>query len=139
MIAFRTLGSLDLVDAGGQTLGAVLSGPKRAALLAYLAIARPRGFHRRDVLVALLWPELDQERARAALRHTLHHLRRSLDLRNHPLRSFRRRSGIRGVFGEARVVGDCCQGLIDLVRQCSRKLAHGAEPERTVEGFLVDP
>ena len=78
MIAFRTLGSLDLVDAGGQTLGAVLSGPKRAALLAYLAIARPRGFHRRDVLVALLWPELDQERARAALRHTLHHLRRSL-------------------------------------------------------------
>ena len=78
MIVLRTLGSLDLLDADGRTLSAVLSGPKRAALLAYLAVARPRGFHRRDVLVTLLWPELDQERARAALRHTLYHLRRSL-------------------------------------------------------------
>jgi DNA-binding SARP family transcriptional activator/TolB-like protein len=78
MISFRTLGSLDLVDGEGRMLAAVLAGPKRAALLSYLALARPRGFQRRDVLVALLWPELDQERARAALRHTLHHLRRSL-------------------------------------------------------------
>jgi DNA-binding SARP family transcriptional activator len=45
------------------------------ALLAYLAIARPRGFHRRDKLAALFWPELSTERARAALRSTLTRIR----------------------------------------------------------------
>src|SRR5262245_12921902 len=39
--------------------------PKRLALLAYLAIARPRGAHRRDALVAIFWPELDQHGARS--------------------------------------------------------------------------
>mgnify|MGYP005849363635 CR=1 FL=1 len=42
---------------------------KAVALLAYLAVtARP---HHRDALATLFWPELDQSRARAALRRTL--------------------------------------------------------------------
>ena len=52
--------------------------PKRMALLAYLAAADPRGLHRRDTLLALLWPELDADRGRAALSKALHHLRASL-------------------------------------------------------------
>lgn len=52
--------------------------PKRMALLAYLAAADPRGLHRRDTLLALLWPELDADRGRAALSKALHHLRTSL-------------------------------------------------------------
>jgi DNA-binding SARP family transcriptional activator/TolB-like protein len=78
MIEFRVLGSLDLRGPEGEEVLSVLSQPKRVALLAYLAVATPRGFHRRDKLVGLFWPELDQDRARAALRKSLHHLRQSL-------------------------------------------------------------
>jgi TolB-like protein/DNA-binding SARP family transcriptional activator/Tfp pilus assembly protein PilF len=46
--------------------------------LVYLALATPRGFHRRDTLLALFWPELDQERARNALRQAIHVLREAL-------------------------------------------------------------
>ena len=42
---------------------------KALALLIYLAVTEAS--HRRDALAALLWPELDQTRARAALRRTL--------------------------------------------------------------------
>ena len=78
MIRFHTLGVLDLRDAEGQELRAVLQQPKRLGLLAYLAIATPRRFHRRDSLLALFWPELDQEHARAALRRALYFLRSEL-------------------------------------------------------------
>ncbi|MFL5537870.1 MAG: BTAD domain-containing putative transcriptional regulator, partial [Longimicrobiaceae bacterium] len=37
--------------------------------------ARPRGFHRRDTLLGMFWPELPEERARNALRQALHQLR----------------------------------------------------------------
>ena len=57
---------------------AVLAQPKRAALLVYLALARPRGFHRRDTLLALFWPEHDTEHARNALSQAVHFLRRAL-------------------------------------------------------------
>jgi DNA-binding SARP family transcriptional activator/TolB-like protein len=78
VVEFRILGSVSLVEADGRELRAVLAQPKRVALLAYLAAATPRGFHRRDSLVALFWPELDQEHARAALRQALYGLRRPL-------------------------------------------------------------
>jgi len=57
---------------------ALLGQPRRLALLAYLAAATPLGFHRRDSLLALFWPELDQEHARAALRQALHVVRDAL-------------------------------------------------------------
>jgi len=78
MIELRALGSVDLRDGAGRDVQAVLAQPKRLALLAYLAVARPRGFHRRDVLLALFWPELNQQRARAALRKAVHVVRRQL-------------------------------------------------------------
>jgi DNA-binding SARP family transcriptional activator/TolB-like protein len=78
MIRLRTLGALDLRDADGQELRGVLAQPKRAALLAYLALATPRGYHRRDTLLALFWPEHDEEHARNALSQAVHFLRRSL-------------------------------------------------------------
>ena len=78
MIEFRMLGSLDLRSALGAPLDRILSQPKRLALLAYLAAATPHGFHRRDTLLALFWPELDQEHARGALRNTIHFLRQEL-------------------------------------------------------------
>jgi len=60
-----------------ESQAAVAHG-KRIALLSYLAIARPRGFHRRDTLIGLFWPEVDQGHARAALRQALHFLRQTL-------------------------------------------------------------
>ena len=56
MIELRALGTLALRDPNGEDLHSILAQPKRVALLAYLAIARPRCFHRRDTLLALLWP-----------------------------------------------------------------------------------
>ena len=78
MIELRALGTLVLRDQNGEDLHAVLAQPKRVALLAYLAIARPRGFHRRDSLLALLWPEQDDQHARGALNQSLRHLRTAL-------------------------------------------------------------
>jgi serine/threonine-protein kinase len=78
MIELRTLGLVDLRGLDGQPVRAVLAQPKRLALLAYLALVGSNGFRRRDTVVALLWPELDQEHARNALRQALWFLRRSL-------------------------------------------------------------
>jgi len=78
MIRLRTLGGADLTDAEGRELRPVLAQPKRFALLAYLALASSSRFRRRDTVVALFWPELDQEHARGALRQALTFLRREL-------------------------------------------------------------
>ncbi|MGH7612867.1 MAG: tetratricopeptide repeat protein [Gemmatimonadales bacterium] len=78
MIYLRTLGGLDLRDAAGREARPILRQPKRFALLAYLALAGPQRFRRRDTVVALFWPELDQEHARGALRQALRFLRRVL-------------------------------------------------------------
>lgn len=80
MVELFVLGGVDLRE-DGDRLEAVLSQPKRAALLCYLAVARPQGFHARDVLLALFWPESDRRRARSSLRKALHFLRRHLGKR----------------------------------------------------------
>jgi serine/threonine-protein kinase len=78
MLEFRVLGPLDLRDPAGTEVRAVLAQPKRLALLAYLAVHGGGGFHRRDTLLALFWPESDTERARGALRRALYVLRQAL-------------------------------------------------------------
>lgn len=77
-IDLRTLGTVNLLGFDGIVADTVLRQPKRLALLLYLALARPYGFQRRDTLLALFWPELDTQRARAALRKSLYVLRQEL-------------------------------------------------------------
>jgi DNA-binding SARP family transcriptional activator/TolB-like protein len=78
MIELRTLGALELTSADSRAVGSVLVQPRRAALLCYLALALPRGFHRRDTLFALFWPEYDADQARHALRQSVYFLRHAL-------------------------------------------------------------
>ena len=76
MLELHTLGAAGLRTSDGVELRAILAQPKRLALLAFLALARPGRLHRRDELLAIFWPEFDTERARAALRDSLYFLRR---------------------------------------------------------------
>ena len=78
MLQLDILGAVDLRAADGAELRAVLRQPKRLALLVYLALEAQGRFVRRDVLLALFWPELDQPHARAALRRSLSFLRKSV-------------------------------------------------------------
>ena len=78
MIRLRVLASLELSSADGRELQTVLAQPKRAALLAYLAAASPPGFHQRDRLLALFWPDVDDAHARDALNTAVRFLRREL-------------------------------------------------------------
>lgn len=75
---FCTLGAAQVRDAQGRPLLSLQAQPKRLALLAYLASGVESSPRRRDVTVALFWPELDEEHARGALRQALSYLRRSL-------------------------------------------------------------
>ena len=77
-IRLSVLGGVELRDATGREVSTVLRQPKRLALLACLAIHGRGGFLRRDTLLGLFWPALDQEHARAALRRALYFLRRAL-------------------------------------------------------------
>lgn len=78
MIRLWTLGIASVTDAQGEPVDIVAAQSKRFAVLAYLALAKPRGWHRRDTILALFWPELDQAHGRHALRQTLHFLRQHL-------------------------------------------------------------
>lgn len=78
MIRFRLLGSISLQDPTGKELRDLLVQPKRVALLAYLTLGSARGYLRRDSLLALFWPESDEERARGALSQALSVIRQSL-------------------------------------------------------------
>jgi serine/threonine-protein kinase len=71
------LGGFELRGAPGAG-GAILAQSKTLALLAFLAMSPSSLFQRRDRVVGLLWPDLDQSHARAALRKTLHELRSAL-------------------------------------------------------------
>jgi DNA-binding SARP family transcriptional activator len=78
VLRLTTLGQLTLASVRGAPVQSVLAQPKRTALLLYLAVARPYGHHQRDILLALLWGERDQDSARKALRQSLYFLRNSL-------------------------------------------------------------
>ncbi len=78
MVRLRMIGSADLRKPDGSELRAVLAQPRRLALLAYLAAASPRGFHRRDAILSLFWPDHEQSRARASLNRALYFLRQEL-------------------------------------------------------------
>jgi TolB-like protein/DNA-binding SARP family transcriptional activator/Tfp pilus assembly protein PilF len=78
MIELRILGALELSSAERHAASAVLAQPRRVALLCYLALASPRGFHRRDTLFTLFWPDDDAEQARHSLRQSVYFLRRAL-------------------------------------------------------------
>ncbi|HEY0672898.1 MAG TPA: BTAD domain-containing putative transcriptional regulator [Longimicrobiales bacterium] len=78
MVEFRLLGAIDLASAASGSPRSVLKQPKHIAILTYLALATPRGFHRRDKLLSLFWPDSDESRARGALNQTLYRLRQSI-------------------------------------------------------------
>src|SRR5215210_4535276 len=77
-VELRLLGRVSARTEPGREAAALLAQPKRVAFLGYLAAATPRGFHRRDALLALFWPEADQEHARSSLRKSVHFLRQQL-------------------------------------------------------------
>jgi len=78
MIIVAALGPLDVRDPVRGSLATLLAQPRRAALLAYLAVAGGDGFVSRDRLLGVFWPESDESRARASLRQALAFLRRVL-------------------------------------------------------------
>ena len=78
MFEFRTLGTIDLRSEDGSPVHEPLRHAKRVALLACLAAPHPTPVHRRETLIALLWPELDESHGRGMLRHELYELRRVL-------------------------------------------------------------
>jgi Tol biopolymer transport system component/DNA-binding SARP family transcriptional activator len=78
MIELRMLGQIQLRAATGEPVESLLRQPKRLALLAYLASPAPGTWHRRDMLLALFWPELDTAHARTSLRNALYTLRQTL-------------------------------------------------------------
>ena len=80
MLRLLTLGGLSLSDDGTPVTGAA-SQRSRLALLAVLATAGPPGVAR-DKLLALLWPESNDERARHALKQGVYALRRDLGTEN---------------------------------------------------------
>lgn len=77
MVDLRMLGTTEL-RREGRALDSFITGPKRFGVLAYLVLARPRGFQRRDKLLPLFWPERGQKSARNALSNMLYHIRREL-------------------------------------------------------------
>jgi len=75
VVELHLLGPLRLSASDGRDVETVARQSKRAALLAYLAAAVPRGLHRREHLLTLFWPESDATHARAALSQAIYVLR----------------------------------------------------------------
>jgi DNA-binding SARP family transcriptional activator len=63
------------VFAGERELPSLLAQRQRTALLVYLAVERRVS---REALLAMFWPESDEENARHALRQSLYSLKRAL-------------------------------------------------------------
>ncbi len=76
-IVLRLFGPPDLRTVADARAHSVLAQSKHVAFLAIAAAARPSPV-RRDRVVGLLWPELDEDRARNALSKAIHNCRRAL-------------------------------------------------------------
>ena len=76
VLRFKTLGQVFLERDGARVAGAAAQ-PRRLALLAILAAAGSRGVSR-DRLLALLWTDTDEERARKGLNQALYALRQEI-------------------------------------------------------------
>ncbi len=77
MIRIDTLGGLTVRGDDGKPLAGAAAQPRRMALLAVLARAGDRGV-RREKLLALLWPDAEDERGQRALAQALYALRTDL-------------------------------------------------------------
>jgi DNA-binding SARP family transcriptional activator/TolB-like protein len=78
MIELSLLGLQAVRDSDGRELTSLPAQPKRFAFLAFLAVGAGEGYHQRDSLAAMFWPDMDQFAARRALRNILYHLRDAL-------------------------------------------------------------
>lgn len=76
-IDLRLLGGIHLTGVPVDNANALLARPRLVALLATLAIT-DTPWLRRDQIIALFWPDLPQERARAALRKSVYLIRQAL-------------------------------------------------------------
>jgi len=77
VIRLQLFGAVDLRVADGPKAHTVLAQAKHVALVALLASAR-RSVVRRDRIIGLLWPDLNEDRARNALSKAIHNCRRTL-------------------------------------------------------------
>jgi DNA-binding SARP family transcriptional activator len=76
VLRIRALGGLSVEQDGGPVAGAAAQ-PRRLAILAILARAGQRGASR-ERLLAMLWPDANEEASRNTLNHALYTLRRDL-------------------------------------------------------------
>ena len=77
MIALRTFGAVHLAADDGAPIGGAAGQRRLLALLAVVAASGSAGITR-ERLLALLWPESDEEKARRALAQGIYHARRTL-------------------------------------------------------------
>ncbi len=76
--ALYLLGGIAIEGVAEEDGNALLAQSKVVALLAVLMLSARGVFQRRDRVVGLLWPELDQPHARTALRKAIHFAREGL-------------------------------------------------------------
>ena len=79
MLRLRTLGAVYLALDDGVPLGGAASQKRALALLSLLAASGDAGLSR-DRLVALLWPDANEERARHSLTQLLYAARRAVNV-----------------------------------------------------------
>ncbi|WP_162339637.1 BTAD domain-containing putative transcriptional regulator [Cyclobacterium salsum] len=78
MTELKIFGPAEMRNSRGELEHSFLAGPKRLALLVYLLLHKPHGFHRRDSLLPVFWPDQDQKSARNSLSNMLYHIRKTL-------------------------------------------------------------
>lgn len=78
MLRLQFLGPITIQKEDGSFDHTIAKGAKRLSLLVYLVLAKPKGYHRRDELLALFWPDSGKKRARNSLSNILYHIREAL-------------------------------------------------------------